>query len=112
MLIKESPCNTCNTDNERCSATANCAKWREWFCEVWPIVTGKSPVEEKAEEPDVVEVVRCKDCKYRPKEDGSAFGGLRFPHEDKCPLECDDPWYSKMESSEFFCAHGERKDNE
>lgn len=41
MLIKEIPCNTCNTDKGRCSATANCTKWREWFCEVWPIVTGK-----------------------------------------------------------------------
>ena len=54
MLIKESPCNTCKMGKKRCGATANCAKWREWFCEMWPIVTGRKKQE--------VELVPCPSC--------------------------------------------------
>ena len=31
---------------------------------------------------------------------------LRFP-DDVCPLQCDDPWYSKYPEDDFFCAKGE-----
>ena len=42
------------------------------------------------------ELVRCKDCKYRPKqpEPGKKGFALEFPVEYACPCECDDGYYS------------------
>jgi hypothetical protein len=102
MLIKESPCNTCNTDKERCSATAQCTKWKAWFYDVWPIVTGKPQVEEEKLESNVVEVVRCKDCVYSCKM-VDAYGEMRLCHHKEVPRSVTD---------DQFCSYGERKDNE
>lgn len=70
------------------------------------------------------EIVRCKDCKYRPHlrdavdEDDAEelkhgyFNGfdLRFPTEGKCPCQVlDDEFYSWIPKDDWFCADGERK---
>ena len=57
---------------------------------------------------DAVEVVRCKDCKYKPVGTGCNHD-LEFPVHYKCPCECDDYWYSWMPKDNFFCGNGERK---
>lgn len=57
---------------------------------------------------DVIEVVRCKDCKHRPT--GEERDDLEFP-DDKCPCKCEDYWYSWKPSDNWFCGNGERKDN-
>ena len=59
-------------------------------------------------------VVRCKECKHRPKkpdwetyEDG---GDIEFP-DGKCPCQCSsDRYYSWYPNDNWFCADGERKD--
>ena len=59
------------------------------------------------------ELVRCKDCKHRPhreKERDTGFA-LDFP-DYKCPCQCSDGWYSWYPSDDWFCANGERKNNE
>lgn len=67
---------------------------------------------------DMVKVVRCKDCKYRPylpKEcdpDESDGFDLVFPYEGKCPCECEDGWYSYIPEDDWFCANGKRKESE
>ena len=61
---------------------------------------------------DVVEVVRCKDCKHRPidtQEEGNGFD-YDFPEEYGCPGYCDDGYYSQRFKDDFYCACGERAD--
>lgn len=57
---------------------------------------------------DVVEIVRCKDCKHRPT--GEERDDLEFP-DDKCPCKCEDYWYSWKPSDNWFCGNGERIDD-
>lgn len=63
---------------------------------------------------DAVQVIRCKDCKHRPKrlEDGEGEGfNLEFPDDNfKCPCQCDDGWYNWMPADNWFCGNGERKE--
>ena len=47
---------------------------------------------------DAVEVVRCKDCKYRFKNNGHSRSG--------CPIIDANIWMD----DDDFCSHGERKD--
>lgn len=60
-------------------------------------------------------VVRCKDCKHRPKEPDwktyeSGFD-LEFPEGSKCPCRCSgDKWYSWYPEDDWFCADGERQE--
>lgn len=56
------------------------------------------------------ELIRCKDCKYRPVSYGDEHD-LYFPKEYRCPCQCDDNWYSWMPEDDFFCARGERKED-
>ena len=57
-------------------------------------------------------VVRCKDCKHRPKkpdwetyEDGA---DIEFP-DGKCPCQCSsDRYYSWYPDDDWYCAEGER----
>lgn len=59
------------------------------------------------------EIVRCKDCKRRPyKIDNGELRGfaIAFP-EDGCPCECEDSWYNWIPKDDWFCANGERKDD-
>lgn len=62
---------------------------------------------------DAVPVVRCKDCKHNPTDPMGDWPrhGLEFP-DDICPAQCDDYWYSWKPQDNFYCAFGERKDNE
>lgn len=56
---------------------------------------------------DVVEVVRCKDCKHRPVEKGE-YWRLEFPDE-VCPCqEIDTDWYGRKPADDWFCANGKR----
>ena len=60
---------------------------------------------------DLVEVVRCKDCKHKPIASGVNHEVITFPEEDyKCPCRCEDFWYSWMPDDNWFCGNGERKD--
>ena len=66
--------------------------------------------------PDVVAVVRCKDCKHRPYEPDwleyeNGFD-IEFP-DTCCPCQCcEDRFYSWFPTDEWFCANGERKDGD
>lgn len=55
------------------------------------------------------EVVRCKDCKHRPKGTG-ANHDLEFP-DYVCPCQCEDYYYSWMPKDDWFCRDGERKES-
>lgn len=64
---------------------------------------------------DVVEVVRCRECCYAPSgtDKGKELGlGLEWPEwmANKCPLMCEDGWYSHKPEPDWFCANGKRKD--
>lgn len=57
---------------------------------------------------EVVEVVRCKDCRHRP--DGTGVNhDLEFP-DDRCPCKCEDYWYSWKPDDNWFCGNGERRE--
>ncbi len=63
------------------------------------------------------ELIRCKDCKHRPKidqedvkndtVDGFSF---EFPDDFKCPCRCEDPYYNWMPKDDWYCGNGERKE--
>lgn len=56
------------------------------------------------------DIVRCKDCKHRPKKvEDSRW--LEFP-DYTCVCQCDDPWYEWMPDDDFYCAYGERRDED
>ena len=57
---------------------------------------------------DAEPVVRCKDCKHRPKGTG-ANHDLEFP-DCRCPCQCEDDYYSWMPKDDWFCKDGERKE--
>ncbi len=84
----------------------------EDFCKA--IERFKKSVEEATELfNNIVTVVRCKDCKHRPKEpDQETYedgGDIEFP-DGKCPCECSsDRYYSWYPDDDWFCAEGERK---
>ena len=66
----------------------------------------------KVSSDNLVEVVRCKDCKHRPidtQEEGNGFD-YDFPEEYGCPGYCDDGYYSQRFKDDFYCACGERAD--
>ena len=59
---------------------------------------------------DVVEVVRCKDCKHRPKKVGNEGNGFdyEFSEEYACPGYCEDGYYAELFDDSFYCAWGKR----
>lgn len=65
---------------------------------------------------DVVPVVRCKDCKYKPTApDGITYGlQVEFPDKwaNRCPCLCEDGWYSWVPDDDFFCAYGAKEDGD
>ena len=70
------------------------------------------PMIDEVPSADVVEVVRCKDCKHRPidtQEEGNGFD-YEFPEEYGCPGYCDDGYYAQRFDDNFFCACAERAD--
>lgn len=62
---------------------------------------------------EVGELIRCKECKHRPKINGEYKNGfdLEFP-DYKCPCQCDDGYYSWMPKDDWYCGNGERKKEE
>lgn len=66
---------------------------------------------------DVVEVVRCRDCKHRPvvTDESHPYGfGLACPKEGAyqdvtCPYLCDDGYYNRMPADDWYCAEGKRR---
>ena len=63
-------------------------------------------------EAEWVKVVRCKNCKHRPKAtraDEKVFSGfsVEFPDE-KCPCQCGDGWYNWYPEDDFYCGYAER----
>lgn len=61
---------------------------------------------------DAVEVVRCKDCIHKPTGSGVNHH-ITFPEQDyRCPCRCEDYWYSWMPDDDWFCANGERREDE
>lgn len=64
--------------------------------------------------PDVVEVVRCKDCRNRPYSETEKTTGfdVELPDDRTCMCPCyndEDGWYSYIPADDFFCKYGERK---
>lgn len=64
---------------------------------------------------DVVEVVRCKDCKHKPNgyTDDDVLRYPNFPHEENNPCPCqvyEDEWYSWIPNDDFYCSYGEREE--
>lgn len=56
---------------------------------------------------EMVEVVRCKDCKHRPTGTGVNHD-IEFP-DARCPCQCyEDYWYSWMPSDNWYCGNGEK----
>ncbi len=59
----------------------------------------------------VDELIRCKDCKHRPKQIGEGTQGFNLEFPDwKCPCQCDDGWYNWMPEDDWYCGNGERKE--
>ena len=71
------------------------------------LIDDKEPVYENCS-PAQSEIIRCKDCKHRPKLDEEE-GELDFPPTYRCPCYCDDCYYSWMPKDDWFCGNGERK---
>lgn len=63
---------------------------------------------------DAVEVVRCKDCVYKPYVVDvfhASYGDVPVLESDKCPcVNKDDYFYSHMPDDDWFCANGERRE--
>ena len=76
-------------------------------------------------------LVRCRECKHRPVKSPDKNGRLWITapknyNEDclstfapavgeydlTCPYLCDDPWYNRMPDDNYYCADGERKDDD
>ena len=60
---------------------------------------------------DAVPIVRCKNCKHRPKRIGEGKQGfdLEFP-DWECPCRCDDGYYNWMPEDNWFCGNGEKEE--
>lgn len=64
---------------------------------------------------EVVELIRCKECKHRPKlsdENGERYGFNVEEVSERCPCVCEDGWYSWMPPDDFYCGYGERKETQ
>lgn len=72
-----------------------------------PILLEWKDIEAYMAQHDIVEVVRCKDCKHRPSGDEWNHD-IEFP-DDLCPCQCEDFWYSWIPKDDWFCGNGERK---
>ena len=59
---------------------------------------------------DVVEVVRCKECKHRPHKDEDGYVWSPSWDDLICPCLCDDSYYNWIPEDDFFCKRGERRE--
>lgn len=58
------------------------------------------------------ELVRCKDCKHRPrlKNENHSDYGFNVIGDETCPcVNEEDGWYSWMPKDNFYCGFGERR---
>ena len=63
---------------------------------------------------DMVEVVRCKDCKHRGYivKDSRGYEWIEYEETSHCPFQCyDDDYYNRLSEDDFFCANGERRED-
>ena len=65
---------------------------------------------------DAVPVVRCKYCKHRPVDHRGEYDevtgfAIEFS-DDRCPCKCEDGWYNWYPQDDWFCANGERRDDD
>jgi hypothetical protein len=60
---------------------------------------------------DVVEIVRCKDCKHYPLNPEQHTFRLKWP-DCVCPCQSADPYYSWVPKPDWFCKDGERRNDE
>ena len=68
------------------------------------------------EQKNMVEVVRCKDCKYRGTlelhgTEACGYSTVDYDKDSKCPCRTDDPFYSWYPDDDWFCAYGEKKES-
>lgn len=70
---------------------------------------------ERIQADDVVPVVRCRDCKWKPTAPEGITEGFQveFPYEfdNPCPCKCGDGWYSEKPHDDFFCAYGKKEED-
>lgn len=61
---------------------------------------------------DFERVVRCRDCKHRPRrieKNGGNWFDLEFP-DNRCPAQDDDGRYNWMPDDNWYCGNAERKE--
>lgn len=62
---------------------------------------------------DVIPIVGCKDCKYKPTApEGIKYGPevvFSYDFDNPCPFQCGDAWYNHKPADDFFCAYGAKK---
>lgn len=60
----------------------------------------------------MAELIHCKDCKHRPTlTDRECDAGFQYEFPDeRCPCQCDDPWFNWMPKDNWYCANAERKE--
>lgn len=57
------------------------------------------------------QLIRCKDCKHRPKQIGEGTQGFNLEFPDwECPCQCEDGLYNWMPKDDWYCGNGERKE--
>ncbi len=62
---------------------------------------------------DVRPVVYCKECKHRPVEECRRIIAPKYADgytDYKCPFLCDDPWYNRMPTDDYYCSSGEKRE--
>lgn len=57
------------------------------------------------------ELVRCRDCAHKPHDEGRK-AVADDPDDYTCPCLTGDPWESGVPCDDFFCAYGEKKEQE
>lgn len=67
--------------------------WRDECCEAW---------KPKEKETNMVEVVRCKDCKYWDRREYGSYGTCESKNINVCGVM----------DADWFCADGERRNND
>lgn len=105
-------CDVCpfNYDFCWCKAFVNYDEWKKYSDDWNDHVCDRETRPEYCPLKEQPEIVRCKDCKHRPKqtEPSKTYGfSIEFPEGSKCPCQCDDGYYSWYPKDDWFCADGE-----
>ena len=61
---------------------------------------------------NIQDIIRCKNCIHKPSivKSKHIMDIIDFP-DWKCPMRCEDSYYSNIPEDDWFCANGESKDN-